>query len=327
MATARRQSVGVTGEGDTGDLGGEAAPRRGNLSYNLRPLQSPRQGLRDPAGTHQKSCSENQNPGCESQNSADNSHHKPNKASFNANEAKQDNPTTQCQSQNSNAISCRQSGALASQCNPEEESEQVHIQGEAQSLKHKVQESQESESLSSQHQESDQQSNGDPGQETTTTADTEKCDSMLAAVATGKLNIVQKHIQNGVALDCKGKLGRTALHIAVAKGHYGIAKLCIESGANVLEEDDFGETPLHLAVSRNSVNLASLLLDHGASTAHLSRADITPLHQGALQGHVAAMATLIKRGADVNTKVRKLCYFSRSLHETRQGETSHNTDS
>ncbi len=128
--------------------------------------------------------------------------------------------------------------------------------------------------------------------------------AMLAAVTTGKLGLVQSFLKQGVPPNCKGKLGRTALHIAVSKGHYGIAKLFIEFGADVLEEDDFGETPLHLAVSRNSVNLASLLLDHGASTSHLSRADITPLHQGALQGHVATTATLIKRGADVNTKTK-----------------------
>ena len=132
----------------------------------------------------------------------------------------------------------------------------------------------------------------------------ELCQAMLAAVTVGKLGLVQSFIKEGVPLNCKGKLGRTALHIAVSKGHYGVAKLFIESGANVVEEDDFGETPLHLAVSRNSVNLASLLLDHGASTSHLSRADITPLHQGALQGHVATTATLIKRGADVNTKTK-----------------------
>ena len=153
-----------------------------------------------------------------------------------------------------------------------------------------------------------QYSDGDqtkqPSHDAISERDAELCKAMLAAVTIGKLGLVQSCIEEGVPLDSKGKLGRTALHIAVSKGHYGLAKLFIESGANVLEEDDFGETPLHLAVSRNSVNLASLLLDHGASTSHLSRADITPLHQGALQGHVATTATLIKRGADVNTKTK-----------------------
>lgn len=101
------------------------------------------------------------------------------------------------------------------------------------------------------------------------------------AVFEGNLNAVNHHLDTGIDINSKNRVGNTALHYAAYKADHKIARLLIFRGAKVNAKGDDGHTPLDWAFELKTPNawlrankgesdrtkLIDLLRKHGAWTA------------------------------------------------------------
>lgn len=67
------------------------------------------------------------------------------------------------------------------------------------------------------------------------------------AVFEGDLDAVNLHLDAGIDINSKNRVGNTALHYAAYKADHNIARLLIFRGANVNLRGDDGHTPLDWA--------------------------------------------------------------------------------
>lgn len=91
-------------------------------------------------------------------------------------------------------------------------------------------------------------------------------------------------LDNGLDLETQSNHGNFFLHQAAAYGRIEVAQRLIEAGAAVNMEDEFSREPLHFAVRRRSKALVSLLLEKGARVNHKDKCG-----QTALFGDIASM--------------------------------------
>ena len=156
-------------------------------------------------------------------------------------------------------------------------------------------------------------------------------DSIHVAATVGNIEIVQQHLDAGVDVNTKNKLGRTPLLYAIQEGHKEIAELLIAKGAiqvpririndavrqsnieaikqhlaagtNVDERDyDRKSTPLHLAADFGEKEIAELLVSGGANV-NAKSGSKTPLDYALSLSHLGrepspsrkAIATLLRK--------------------------------
>ena len=98
----------------------------------------------------------------------------------------------------------------------------------------------------------------------------EKTPNIWIAARDGNLEIVKKHIINGVDINAKDNEGDAPLHKAVARGKEEIVKYLITNGASLNIKDNSGRTPLHWAAFAMRNNMCELLILNGA--------DINPIN-------------------------------------------------
>ena len=161
------------------------------------------------------------------------------------------------------------------------------------------------------------------------------------AARTGKIELVEKYLAEGVEVNAKDGYGKTPLHHAVMDGvpnltrrdldlRTEIAELLIAKGADVNAKDNAGSTPLDVADKYfyPSWDIAKLVRKHGGKHGSIhdaaSDADIgavkeflanganvsvkddlgnTPLHFAAAYANEKMVEMLISNSADVNAKI------------------------
>ena len=104
-----------------------------------------------------------------------------------------------------------------------------------------------------------------------------KTPSLWIAARDGNLEIVKKHIINGVDINVKDKEGDAPLHKAVARGNEEIVKYLINNGANLNIKDKRQRTPLHWAAFAMRKNMCELLILNGADINPINDDNLTPL--------------------------------------------------
>ncbi len=67
------------------------------------------------------------------------------------------------------------------------------------------------------------------------------------------------------AVNDRGVLGDTPLHVAAIWGDVTVGKLLLDAGADPNVRGEYGNTPLHNAVSQRNYAFAKLLVERGAS--------------------------------------------------------------
>ena len=154
------------------------------------------------------------------------------------------------------------------------------------------------------------------------------------AAAIGDVIAVKKHLDKGVNLDVRDKLGRTplkvaaisaktevvalllkegadvdaranccggmALHHVVFTGNKEIVDLLLKNKADVNAKDWAGNTPLQGAVIGEHIDMANLLLIHGANPNVTDRKGTAPLQTSVANGNAEMAQVLISHGAELD---------------------------
>ncbi|GBN18997.1 hypothetical protein AVEN_190386-1 [Araneus ventricosus] len=91
--------------------------------------------------------------------------------------------------------------------------------------------------------------------------------SLLDAVASDRLDQVERLCNNNYVINCCKEDGTTALMIAAEAGRYFIAKALLKANAHKDRQNIKGETALMMACKNGHSQIAKLLLEHGANFA------------------------------------------------------------
>ena len=128
---------------------------------------------------------------------------------------------------------------------------------------------------------------------------------LFDAAGRGDSAVVEKLLNDGVAVDERGRNAETPLIAAALAGQIGIARILINRGADIMARNKGGFTALHAAAYSGNSGVARLLLDNGAT--HSDQENIsgaTPLIVAAEENNVAVAELLIERGADLGVADR-----------------------
>ena len=121
-------------------------------------------------------------------------------------------------------------------------------------------------------------------------------ESIHAAVLTGQIEVVKKHLAAGTDVNERGAFDRTPLLFGPTKE---IAELLIAKGADVNAKDDAGITPLHWAGTKE---IAELLIANGADVNAMDDGAETPLDCAIQEGHTETADLLNTETADLLRK-------------------------
>jgi ankyrin repeat protein len=123
------------------------------------------------------------------------------------------------------------------------------------------------------------------------------------AAASGKVNVVERLLAAGAAVNVQDGDGDTPLHVAAWEENVEVVKRLLSAGAAVNIQSRYGETPLHEAAKEGHIEVVKRLLSAGAAV-HIQE-DIngdTPLHKAASRGHIEVVKRLLSAGAAVNVQ-------------------------
>jgi len=103
----------------------------------------------------------------------------------------------------------------------------------------------------------------------------------------------QQLLNNGVNVDAKDAIGRTALCLAAQKGHDGMVDMLLQAGADLNVADKYGDTPMHSAAENGHDTTVAALFKAGADPNRANNRGQTPKDMAAQRGH-SAIVTMIK---------------------------------
>src|SRR5262249_54283969 len=137
---------------------------------------------------------------------------------------------------------------------------------------------------------------------------TQSRSALMAAAASGRLNVVNELLNHGANAnakdeDCIGEYyGRTALHYAARNGRLDIIQRLIEANANLNIADSLGYTALKDACEGSSIPVIEFLLRAGAQASPKvkKRPATTPLIVAATSQNFELVQLLLKADALVN---------------------------
>ena len=123
---------------------------------------------------------------------------------------------------------------------------------------------------------------------------------VVAAVKSGRADVVRSLLDQGADPDRRQGDGATALHYAAHRDDLEAARMLIEAGADAGAANDFGATAIWLAAGNGSAAMVRLLLDAGADPNAALTMGETPLMTAARGGDLETVELLLAAGADVN---------------------------
>ncbi|MDP6689959.1 MAG: ankyrin repeat domain-containing protein [Alphaproteobacteria bacterium] len=124
--------------------------------------------------------------------------------------------------------------------------------------------------------------------------------ALLAAAASGDLEMVENSLKTGVDANAIDELGRTATVSAAWRGHKRVIQVLIDSGVEIDAADNQGRTALTWAAINGHPEIVEKLLAEVATVDVRDEDGLTPLIRAAWNGHEEIVAALIASAADVN---------------------------
>jgi len=123
---------------------------------------------------------------------------------------------------------------------------------------------------------------------------------LLFAAAQGEPEVVNRLLKQGLKVNAKDELGRTALHYAAIINNVAVCTVLLDNGANIEIKDNDGGTPLNAASERGSLEAATFFLDRGADINAQYKGKMTSLNMALHKKFTDLALMLIERGADVS---------------------------
>ena len=120
--------------------------------------------------------------------------------------------------------------------------------------------------------------------------------SIHEAVRQGIVDIVKKHLDNGISPDAQNPYGSPPLHIAAQNGHKDCVEALLKKGAQIEAQNSYGSTPLHGVAYKGHKDCVEALLKKGAHIEAQNSDGWTPLHLAAYNGHKECFKILISYG-------------------------------
>ena len=110
-----------------------------------------------------------------------------------------------------------------------------------------------------------------------------------------------KLVKQGICLEARNHLGRTALHLAARSGHTATAQALLAAGAEIEARDNRGYTALILASRHGGAATATAqaLLTAGAEIEARNKSGRTALHWAAINLYTVTAKALLERGANI----------------------------
>ena len=118
---------------------------------------------------------------------------------------------------------------------------------------------------------------------------------------TGNIEAVKQHLADGVDVNSKSDIGRTALDVAIAFKQPLITDLLRKHGGKTRDELKAAES-IVVAVELGNIEAVKQHLNDGTEVNAKGGTGRTPLHWAAWAGHKEIAELLITAGADVNAK-------------------------
>ncbi len=143
---------------------------------------------------------------------------------------------------------------------------------------------------------------------------------LIAAVYSGRLDMVQLLLQHRADLRARATDGATALHYAATLPQPYIAQLLIQAGAELEARDGGQMTPLFSAGIHDSVAAASLLIQSGANVSAIGVEGFTPLIYAAQNGSGGVVQLLLNSGANPGARDRRGRTAADAAREKGHGE-------
>ena len=143
---------------------------------------------------------------------------------------------------------------------------------------------------------------------------------LMSACWSGKAEVVQYLLSNGVRVHDRDNKYRTALHFAASNNSLDVLKLLLGAGACLNDEDCDGLTPLHCAAQNGRTETVNFLSGKGVDTNRPARSTYgslqnqhlrndfdraTPLHFAAQNGFDETVKVLLQKGAKVDSVTSK----------------------
>lgn len=129
-------------------------------------------------------------------------------------------------------------------------------------------------------------------------------DLWFGAARLGDLDTLKSLNRQGISLDQKNKVGRTALFVAIEFDQQEVLSwLLSQNGVekvNINHVDHFGFTPLYIALSKNNEQFFSMLIDAKANLEHVFNNGDSIWHQLISLDKLSFSDLLFKHKADIN---------------------------
>ncbi|KAK8171995.1 ankyrin repeat-containing domain protein [Phyllosticta citrichinensis] len=124
-----------------------------------------------------------------------------------------------------------------------------------------------------------------------------------AAIAGGKLSLVQLVHKEGASLGSRGGFGHP-LRVAAIAGKDDVLVWLLDQGADPNVQDDELGDALQAAASKNHISTMCILLEHGANTDGHGGFFKNPMQAAAYAGHYQAVKLLLENHARINAPDR-----------------------
>lgn len=114
------------------------------------------------------------------------------------------------------------------------------------------------------------------------------------------LSLAKQYIEAGAKLNIKDSSGETPLIAAVKSGKLDLVEILINAGVDLNESSANGMSPLAWAVNYNQADIVDMLLKHKANPQQIDAVGLFPLSLAASKGNVRMIKSLVSNGADIN---------------------------
>ncbi|XP_070176862.1 ankyrin repeat and death domain-containing protein 1A-like isoform X1 [Littorina saxatilis] len=106
------------------------------------------------------------------------------------------------------------------------------------------------------------------------------------AASSNDADAVRKLLAEGVGINCKNSLDRTALHCAAASGHLAVTEALLEGGADLEAKDKYGMRPVLWAAWFGHLDVLKLLVNAGACKYSTNKQGLGLVHCAATNNHL-----------------------------------------